>query len=207
MHGRRCGNLGRTDPVGINFSGDRPSEGSHIESSFRIIAEIHRPDEAVGRKRPATALTEDSPTVPDVPIDPTPLPLPLAMTMPLNDPPGKQSTGEVMARFLVAAGLCVKDGNNRRANVLMKALFRDIAREVAAWRLSGEAKVKLFLRPMEEELVHRYGAILGRRLYWDFVDAFWLQSWSVEPLTPRLEAPEPEAGPSSDPLGSSGSSG
>jgi hypothetical protein len=96
----------------------------------------------------------------------------------------RMTTIDVIARCLAAASLCVKDGNNRRANVFMKGEFREMAREVSRWELGGEAKASLLLHPMEKELVSRYGSLLGRRLYWDFVDAFWLQSWTNEPLIP-----------------------
>jgi hypothetical protein len=77
---------------------------------------------------------------------------------------------------------CCKQGNDARAVFLMKDEIRQIARGIAQYRLSGEAKARLFLKPMETALVKHYGAHVGRRLYWSFVDAFWLQSWSVTSL-------------------------
>jgi hypothetical protein len=94
----------------------------------------------------------------------------------------------VIERCLAAASHCMQLGNDRRANAWMKAEFREVAREVAHLRLSGETKVGLFLLPMEEELVNHHGLEIGRRLYTDFVDAFWIQTWTILPLDEeRLE--------------------
>jgi hypothetical protein len=89
---------------------------------------------------------------------------------------------EIIDRCLAAALFCIELGNDRRANDLMKAEFREVAREVSHWQLSGETKACLFLAPMEEELVSRHGQDLGRMLYVDFVDAFWIQAWIDVPL-------------------------
>ncbi len=91
---------------------------------------------------------------------------------------------EATARCFEAVARCFQEGNQPEAVEAMKAEVRLIARDVARWRLGGEAKAKLFLKPMEETLVNHYGAHVGRRLYWDYLEAFWLQSWSVEPLPP-----------------------
>ena len=64
----------------------------------------------------------------------------------------------------------------------MKAEFRELAKEVSHWQLTGDIKADLFLLPMEEELLSRHGDLIGRRLYWDFVDAFWIQTWTEIPL-------------------------
>jgi hypothetical protein len=89
---------------------------------------------------------------------------------------------EVTAKSLSAASRCFKEGSTSQAIEVMKDEVRLIAREVARWQLSGEAKARIFLRPLETVLVNHYGSHNGRRLYWDFVDAFWLQSWSETPL-------------------------
>ncbi len=89
---------------------------------------------------------------------------------------------EIIPRCLAAAIRCVTDGNDQRAKLAMKARFREIAREVSRWQLSGEAKAKQFVRPLEEELVNRFGSLIGRRLYWEFFDAFWLLSLTNEDL-------------------------
>lgn len=94
----------------------------------------------------------------------------------------------VIDRCLAAASFYLEYGNDRRANALMKEEFREIAREVARLELSGETKVDLFLLPMREELVNRHGQQVGRMIFSDFVDAFWIQSWTDIPLDPvRLE--------------------
>jgi hypothetical protein len=100
---------------------------------------------------------------------------------------------EVTSRSLAAASRCFKQGNTLQAVEAMKDEVREIARDVARWHLSGEAKARVFLRPLEEVLVNHYGSHNGRRLYWDFVDAFWLQSWSETLLEPgRVIEPEIE---------------
>jgi hypothetical protein len=86
---------------------------------------------------------------------------------------------EVTNRCLASLSRCFKQGHDEPAVDQMKAEIRLIARDVANWHLSGEAKARIFLRPMEEVLVNHYGSHVGRRLYWDFVDAFWLPSWSA----------------------------
>ncbi len=97
---------------------------------------------------------------------------------------------EVTTRTPAALSRCFKDGNDSRAVMIMKAEIRQIAREIASWQLSGEAKARIFLKPMEEMLVNHYGSHVGRKLYWAYVDAFWLQSWSVIPLVPNDQEPE-----------------
>jgi hypothetical protein len=96
--------------------------------------------------------------------------------------PSPLCISEISTRCLAAVARCFKNGNSPQSVEIMKAEVREVAREVARWRLSGEAKARIFLRPMEEVLVNQYGAHNGRRLYWDFFDAFWLQSWSMIPL-------------------------
>jgi hypothetical protein len=86
-------------------------------------------------------------------------------------------TGDVKARCLAVISRSVKEGNTVRANLVMKAEIHKIAREVSHWQLGGEAKARHLLRPMEEVLVSRHGSQVGRRLYWDFVEAFWLASF------------------------------
>jgi hypothetical protein len=99
---------------------------------------------------------------------------------------------EVIDRCLAAALCCVEVGNDRRANDLMKAEFRAVARDVSQWQLSSETKVELFLLPMEEELVLRHGLQVGRKLFSDFIDAFWVQTWTDVPLDPKkLQRAEP----------------
>ncbi len=98
------------------------------------------------------------------------------------------TTSEIIKRCLAAASSCVEVGNDRVANDLMKDEFREVAREVAYWQLSGEAKAELFLVPMEVELINRHGQQVGRSLYSDFIAAFWTQSWTDIPLDrKRLE--------------------
>ncbi len=91
-------------------------------------------------------------------------------------------TDDIVDRCLAVAEICIELGNDCRANALMKAEFREIAREVSHWQLSGEMKADLFLVPMEEELTQRHGPEIGRTLYSDFIDAFWLQTWTEIPL-------------------------
>ncbi len=100
---------------------------------------------------------------------------------------------EVTTRNFAALSRCFKDGNNTASVQIMKAEIRQIAREVAHWQLSGETKARIFLKPIEKVLVDHYGSHVGRRLYWDYVDAFWLQSWSVVPLPQPEPEPEPKA--------------
>jgi hypothetical protein len=102
--------------------------------------------------------------------------------------PIKLAIIDVIPRCLAATCRCLGEENNPQADLAMKDEFRAIAREVSRWQLSGESKARHFLRPMEKELVNRYGATIGRRLYWDFVEAFWIQSWTSEPIVPpKLE--------------------
>ena len=89
---------------------------------------------------------------------------------------------DVTNRCLAAAARCVKAGNGPEAVQAMKAELRLIAMDVAQWQLTGEAKARVLLRPLEQKLVNEYGAHQGRRLYWDQLDAFWIQSWSTSPL-------------------------
>ncbi len=88
----------------------------------------------------------------------------------------------VVDRCLAITARCVENGNDRQANELMKSRLSEIAREVSHWQLSGEIKARYILRPLEEQLVDRFGSVLGQRLCWDFLDAFWLQSWIDIPL-------------------------
>jgi hypothetical protein len=83
-----------------------------------------------------------------------------------------------------SASACIESGNSRQANDLMRAELGEIARQVARWEMSGENKALLFFRPMEKRLLNRYGPSIGRNLFLDFIDAFWLQSWTVFPLDP-----------------------
>jgi hypothetical protein len=100
------------------------------------------------------------------------------------------TTSKVIERCLAAASCCVELGNDREANASMKAEFREVAREVSYWQLSGETKASLFLDRMEHELLYRHGQVVGRRLYVDFIDAFWIQTWIDVPLDlDRLERP------------------
>lgn len=92
--------------------------------------------------------------------------------------PRKLTSAGVKTRCLASISWYVENGNHLKAKLAMKAEIRELAREVAHWCLNGESKARLFLRPMEAELVQRYGPHLGRQLYWDFVDVFWLQTWS-----------------------------
>jgi hypothetical protein len=88
----------------------------------------------------------------------------------------------VTVHCMASVSRCVQEGVDHHSIAIMKAEIRRVAREVSRWRLSGEAKARLFLRPMENQLVCEYGSHFGRRLYWDFIDAFWLQSWSDSDL-------------------------
>jgi hypothetical protein len=87
-----------------------------------------------------------------------------------------------------SASACIESGNGRQAIELMRAELGEIARQVALWKMSGENKASLFFRPMEERLLDLYGPSIGRNLFQDFIDAFWLQSWTEFPLDfARLE--------------------
>ena len=92
---------------------------------------------------------------------------------------------DVVERCLGAASNCVEMGHDRGAIEIMNQEFREVAREVAHWGLNGETKATLFLIPMEVELNLRHGDQLGRRLYREFISAFWLQTWSEERLDPE----------------------
>jgi hypothetical protein len=107
----------------------------------------------------------------------------------------KTTTDEVFRGCLESLIRCVRDASNPRANEVMKSEIRNIARKVSLWELSGEEKARVFLRPMEVELVRRYGSHFGRRLYWDFFDAFWLQSWSRTSLDRPEQGRSLEASP------------
>ena len=100
----------------------------------------------------------------------------------------KLTSDEVKNRCLASICVCVENGNQLMAKMTMKAEIRELAREVARWCLNGESKARLFLRPMEGELVRRFGPHLGRQLYWDFVEVFWLQTWSDSLLFPSVRS-------------------
>lgn len=77
---------------------------------------------------------------------------------------------------------CVERGNDHQANQIMRLGFAKIAQYVSLWQMSGDLKAILFLRPMERRLIHLYGPTIGGSLWLDFVDSFWLQSWTDVPL-------------------------
>jgi hypothetical protein len=83
---------------------------------------------------------------------------------------------------MASASACIASGNDHHANDLMKAELGEIAREVALWEMSGEMKAQLYFGPMEQRLLDHFGLSVGRDLFRDFVDAFWLQSWTRVPL-------------------------
>jgi hypothetical protein len=102
----------------------------------------------------------------------------------------KSMTAHMIDRCLAAASHCIEHGNDGQAIDLMKAKFQEAAREVSLWELGGIKKAGLFLRPMEKALVKRHGPLVGREIYWDFVDSFWIQSWTDVPLEEnRLKRP------------------
>jgi hypothetical protein len=116
--------------------------------------------------------------------------------------PNPLMINEATRRCLESLSRCFKDGNTARSVEVMKSEVREVAREIAQWQLSGEAKARVFLRPMEDILVNQYGSHNGRRLYWDYFDAFWLQSWSTDTLVPSeaesTVEPAPECRPGAE---------
>jgi hypothetical protein len=104
--------------------------------------------------------------------------------------PTKSMIVHILDLCLEAASVCVEHGNDAPANQVMKSKFSNAARNVSQWNLGGIRKAGLFLRPMERSLVKRFGPLVGRELYWDFVESFWIQSWTDVPLDDsRMERP------------------
>jgi hypothetical protein len=89
---------------------------------------------------------------------------------------------DVVDYCMALAADCVKRGNGRQANRLMNVEFAKVARQVSLWQMSSDLKVVLFLNPMERRLLSVHGPALGRRLWLDFVESFWLQSFTEVPL-------------------------
>ncbi len=85
-------------------------------------------------------------------------------------------TDTVIDRCLSVAGRCVFHQYNAPAREFMRAQFQEIAQEIAPWRLDVEEEERLILQPTWTGLVNRYGLAWGRKLYLDFVLAFWKQS-------------------------------
>jgi hypothetical protein len=92
--------------------------------------------------------------------------------------PTTLTSGNVGNRCLAVMSRSVQEGNTPEATLAMRSEILEIAREASHWNLGCETKARLLLRPMEEALVDRYGSHLGRRLYWDFVEGFWITSFS-----------------------------
>jgi hypothetical protein len=79
---------------------------------------------------------------------------------------------ETVARCVSCMVFYVNSGKTRQSKGLMTAEIQAAARLVAQWGLIGKTAEDSFLRPVDAELVARYGLVDGRKLSGEFAEAF-----------------------------------
>jgi len=79
---------------------------------------------------------------------------------------------ELIARCVGIAVIYHNCGRTPKAEALMAAEVQALAGAVGGWGLSGEVTEEVFLRPVEGELIARYGPESGGRLNAEVVAAF-----------------------------------
>lgn len=91
---------------------------------------------------------------------------------------------EMVAGWVSCLVFYVNSGKTRDVKGAMIAEIQATATLVKSWGLSDKAGADLLLRPVQAELVVRYGSAEGRELFKEFAEAFNGLTGSVPVLAP-----------------------